>query len=55
MKKVKTIKIDENIWKEFKLFCVKYDLKIGDVIADLINEHIQKQKEVQNNETIQQR
>jgi len=37
-----SIKIDEDLWKRFKIYCIEHDQQISDVLERLIREELER-------------
>lgn len=42
VKKTTSLKIDENLWKEVKIHCIKNDIEISEYIEELFKEDLKK-------------
>jgi hypothetical protein len=42
VKKTTSIKIEENLWKEVKIYCIQKGLDISDYLEDLIKKDLSK-------------
>ena len=42
VKKTTSLKVDENLWKEVKIHCIKKDIEISKYIEDLFKKDLKK-------------
>ena len=40
--RVVSVRVDEELWREFRVYCVSYKLKTGEVVSDLIRQKLKE-------------
>lgn len=43
-KETTSIRIDPEVWREAKLYCVSHDIDLGDYVAELIRRDLKEKK-----------
>ena len=46
VRKTTSLKIDEGLWKETKIYCIMAGKEISEYIEDLIKENLKKRKKI---------
>ena len=43
--KVVSVRVDEELWREFRVYCVRHKLKTGEVMSELIRQKLKEARE----------